>query len=424
MIETEAPPTIKWMVIRNVGEVDVEGMRLLGASTKRTDPAKIGYFGTGWKYAMAALLKRGINIRVFSGTTEVSISKKPITVRGEIFEEIILGGSPTSVTTHVGPKWESWMAVREMLTNAIDEGDWSFDEGVIREPKGEAGFTGVWIEKVADLPYPSDQRYFRLQPDCIERTGLGRILLKLNPDEPCRVYRKGILVHVSDRPSLFDYDLETLDISEERLASASDCKRGIWKLLGACSKELKIQVLTQMKGYEVGIADHWVAANESWAEALDGYVVLTRQDAQYYQEELRDRKTIQLPDEWVATFRDLSSILTVANVLKKKEKAKSMKERVVKAEAEDVALAIRFLNALGVSIPMADVLIVDEFQEKSKRGGYNSEDRKYYLKSGLEFRERIEILFREHCIKTANETGIRDTDYMAQVATAIFFRNR
>ena len=95
---------------------------LIGASTKRGDDTKIGFFGSGLKYSMATLLRNGIPFKMFSGTKEIKITTKKVKLREQEFRQIVINGKPTSMTLEMGIDWQPWFAVREILCNAIDEG--------------------------------------------------------------------------------------------------------------------------------------------------------------------------------------------------------------------------------------------------------------------------------------------------------------
>src|SRR3990167_132326 len=124
-----------YICIENSGEVDINAFRLLGASTKEGDETKIGFFGSGIKYALAAALRMKIPVKVFSGIKEIKISTKKAKMRGESFDVICINGVPTGMTTRMGKDWESWFIFREFYCNAIDEGGNSLSTS--NEPKGE-----------------------------------------------------------------------------------------------------------------------------------------------------------------------------------------------------------------------------------------------------------------------------------------------
>ena len=51
--------------ITNDGEIDSLSLSLVGASTKRADGSKIGFFGSGNEYALALLLRENIDFKIF-----------------------------------------------------------------------------------------------------------------------------------------------------------------------------------------------------------------------------------------------------------------------------------------------------------------------------------------------------------------------
>ena len=59
----------KWLKIGNSGEIESGAFRLIGACTKRGDDSMIGYFGSGLKYAMAVLLREGIEFKTSCSKT-------------------------------------------------------------------------------------------------------------------------------------------------------------------------------------------------------------------------------------------------------------------------------------------------------------------------------------------------------------------
>lgn len=113
----------KWLLIENKGHIDVNALILMGGSTKRDNAAAIGHFGSGNKYALALLLKHNIGFKIFSGDTEVVVTTKEVGFRDKSFKQILINGQPTSLTTDMGPLWDTWMAIREFVANSLDEGE-------------------------------------------------------------------------------------------------------------------------------------------------------------------------------------------------------------------------------------------------------------------------------------------------------------
>jgi len=48
---------MKYLKFKNNGEIQLEAITLLGASTKRTDNNKIGFFGSGNKFAILIAIR-------------------------------------------------------------------------------------------------------------------------------------------------------------------------------------------------------------------------------------------------------------------------------------------------------------------------------------------------------------------------------
>src|SRR5687767_1934050 len=110
------------ILIQNDEEIEIGAFELIGASTKRNQANKIGFFGSGLKYAIAFMLRNAIKFRIFSGLREIVFSTVPETLRDQTFHRIKIDDSVTSFTTSMGPTWtQAWYVVRELYCNAIDE---------------------------------------------------------------------------------------------------------------------------------------------------------------------------------------------------------------------------------------------------------------------------------------------------------------
>jgi len=112
----------KYILIQNDGEIESNSFELIGASTKRDDSTKIGFFGSGLKYSIAYMMRKGIDFRVFSGLNEFHFSTKKEQLKDQSFERICINGTLTSFPTTMGPNWEEdWFVLREIYCNALDE---------------------------------------------------------------------------------------------------------------------------------------------------------------------------------------------------------------------------------------------------------------------------------------------------------------
>ena len=135
----------QWLLIENKGEIDINALILMGGSTKRDDNTKVGYYGSGNKYAIALMLNRGIQFRIFSGSTEMVITTEDVQFRDKQFKKILINGQQTSLTTDMGPQWLEWSAIREWVSNSIDEGDSNIIP-CMEAVTPKEGYTRIYVE--------------------------------------------------------------------------------------------------------------------------------------------------------------------------------------------------------------------------------------------------------------------------------------
>ena len=104
----------------NNGDFDLNAMLTFGVNAKNANTA-IGQFGTGFKYAVAIILRLNGSIKVTTSGVDyvfTTITKK---IRGKKFDIVLINGEKTGFTTHLGYAWEPWKAYRELYCNAKDE---------------------------------------------------------------------------------------------------------------------------------------------------------------------------------------------------------------------------------------------------------------------------------------------------------------
>jgi len=260
------------LVIKNKGEVEHGALTLLGATSKEGDDTKIGFFGSGNKYAMATLLRHGIPFRIWSGIREVVVTTQAIPFRGETYHQILVDGIPTSLTTRMGPNWEVWFAIREFICNAMDEGDYSLSLGEI-EP--EEGYTTIAINETPEvLDFYENRGRYLLEIEPLATVGY----VSIHPKQPnLNVYRKGISVTAANPwSSLYSYDFDSLSINESRVyTSEYEVKKGIASFYaGTDSLDLVRQVLNA-EGYEKDL--YWYGPfSDAWSEVLKDHPICER----------------------------------------------------------------------------------------------------------------------------------------------------
>jgi len=206
---------MNFLEIINEGEIDVNAFTLIGASTKRDDNTKIGFFGSGLKYAISVLMRNNIPMQVYSGIKQIFVETKDVTFRDQAFKMITIDGKDTSLTTEMGPTWELWHAIREVYCNAIDEGCHFLKLVDVMVP--EEGKTKIYLginAGVSEIINAWDNYFSENRTDLHAQKDL--VWKVFFSKEKFVLYRKGIRCYDSEKKSLYDYDLFKVDINESR----------------------------------------------------------------------------------------------------------------------------------------------------------------------------------------------------------------
>ena len=108
------------IIVQNPGIPDIRAFTTIGISAKEGENT-IGYFGSGFKNAVAIILRHGLKITLYSNLDAYHFSTKSIIVRGESFDLVMMNDRELGFTTKMARDWELWMAYRELWSNAKDE---------------------------------------------------------------------------------------------------------------------------------------------------------------------------------------------------------------------------------------------------------------------------------------------------------------
>ncbi len=294
--------------IENNIEIEPEAFTLIGASTKRDDNTKIGFFGSGLKYAIAVLLENEIDFKIYSGLKEIKITTKAKTFRDNEFHAICINGKETSLTTTMGADWKAWFAIREIYCNAIDEGKYSADVASgIKPQKGKTQFYIEMNDKLEELMqdwsrYFSDKRQDIIQS--IEKSKIFKNKLKTRTI----IYRKGIQCEERWESSLFDYDLDWAEINESRVLKDSwETKKRLAKVLArSANKEVVKSLLEDINTCYFEKNLYWDEAtffNEEWLKQIGNKTLIPYEIAGYFAEEYTEMSSITLPSKLTESLK-------------------------------------------------------------------------------------------------------------------------
>lgn len=268
---------MKYLKIANKGHLDIRLIALMGGTTKANDDFKIGHFGTGLKYTLAYLFRNQIDFKIFVGEEEVKIHIETENINQEDFHIICIGGHRTSITTRMGMDWEAWMIIRELYSNALDEGEASYS--ITERCEGKQNTTSFYIETTPEIleVFNSWNEYFIVGKEPFYETDTIKIFPQTGD---LKIYKQGILVHRLDKqPSLFAYDIKNARINELReyrgLVSSD-----IAEILVSIKDKKVIQYFIENvkdEHYESTIdydCSWLISFNDSWKEALNGVQII------------------------------------------------------------------------------------------------------------------------------------------------------
>jgi hypothetical protein len=251
---------MKVLQIKSAGEMQLEAISLIGASTKRGDDSTIGMFGSGLKYAVASLLRQQIPFFVFSGNKEIKITTKSVDFGGKTFNRIFINGEQTSLTDSMGTEdWDgAFPFIREIYSNALDE-DKNATIEVVDNVVPEAGFTTFYIHitpQINDLVIKFDEYFVDREKALFTNKHIGEIH---TTRDGIRLYRKGILAYADRQDkSLFSYNLEHIGINESRVIRNNyEAYNEVASLLESCTDaRILRRWITGLSGSNRGFYEH------------------------------------------------------------------------------------------------------------------------------------------------------------------------
>ena len=406
---TTEPTTDMYMEFSNPGEVPLNAFKLLGASTKRNVDGKIGFFGTGLKYSVALMLREGIDFKAFIGLKEVKFGIRNTDFGGIKVGVITVNGEKTSLTTDAGIDWQPWFAIREIYSNALDEGG---SMEITDDFQPEEGVTKIYIQmsdKLGDVSR-NWQSYFAMKRESvedveIENCGSYRILPKREGKPGFTVFRHGIRVGEYHDQSLYDYDFSNIKINESRVVESDweSRQRAAEALARAESKDVislfvsswKQSLLEHEERFWSYLFDDTYAVStktsfsDTWLEVLKPYRIVPVDLTGFYGV---TNKTVGLPSRLInrlyAQFGDQLNI---------EGKSKQPYRTVTEVFPEQFEQAYEVLSAGGFTYPK-DQIRLAQFRDYDINGAYDSDNQLIVLAektTNWTDTEKVELLLHE-----------------------------
>lgn len=212
------------VVHRTPGLLPIEATTGFGVHAKPNSNNPIGHFGTGLKYAIAVLLREGCKIQLFIGTTEYVFYTKVEDFRGTPIEYVRMKQrngllsrwtyTKLPFTLALGKNWELWQAYRELHSNTLDEGGYTF-LGETYSPEEDTTLFVIDSPKYVDIFHDRDRIFL---PDGLkERTSNESIQVLDRPSK--HIYYRGLRIMDLKKEAQFTYNfLSHTDLTEDRTA--------------------------------------------------------------------------------------------------------------------------------------------------------------------------------------------------------------
>lgn len=294
---------MKYLLIENKGEIDVNSLILMGGTSKREDSSKIGFYGSGNKYTIAGLLRLGINFKIFSGNKEIKITTEKVNFRGVTLDKIYIDGKETSLTKQMGPDWEPWFFVREQVQNALDEGEMNIVPNC-ENINSREGKTRFYIEQSSKIQEVIDNwnLYFSMdRDDTLYNDAKGTIYPNIHPQNQMICYKKGMKCSDSRYVTLFNYDIPKFSINESRVLSDSyEFHAKVCELLCGCTNPDVIRTFLlnlNSDHLEWSIFFYSVfTLSDAWRTAIGDRKVIVSEIAGWFMEEQQKYQCFILPD--------------------------------------------------------------------------------------------------------------------------------
>lgn len=239
----------------NGGDFDVRAMLTFGVSAKDNDDA-IGYFGTGFKYAVAIILRLGGKIAIESRGKQYKFEARKELVRGEEFEIVYMNGREAGFTTRLGINWEPWHAFRELYCNCTDE-------------HGEVSTERLPMDTVITVDCADIMRAYRDRDQYFVSGAPIEASNSAEVHENCSdfIFYRGVAVMMASKSPVFSYNIKDhVDLTEDRTVAYK--YQPIWAIQKTLQKTKNVPLLrrifSEQESFEctMGFDTDWGASDE------------------------------------------------------------------------------------------------------------------------------------------------------------------
>lgn len=212
------------IIFTTPGLIDIRSFTMMGLSLKPGTERPIGQFGTGLKYAIAVLIRHGIEPILFIGKDKYTFQRKESDFRGQPIEMIQMKVEEFSwidrlllkpkyidlpFTIEYGKFWDLWQVFRELEANTRDENGVTSDSVLT---------TGDDITSII-IDHPDFDAVYKDRDSIFLPAGAasGAAIMEVFPGESQYLFYRGMRVQELSKPSLFTHNiLQKVDLTEDR----------------------------------------------------------------------------------------------------------------------------------------------------------------------------------------------------------------
>ena len=303
----------KFIKIESKGIIDTQAFILLGASSKKTDNTKIGFFGSGLKYSIAFLLLHEIKFKVFAEYKEIIFGTEKTNFRNQDFDVIVIDGVKSNMSTEMGFSWKPWFAIREIYCNAIDEGDSNIsivDKEDCLPVEDKTTFYIECTNELSDIIKNWDLYFSENREDLVySDSELNQIY---TGGDKLIIYRKGIqCMFNAEQKTIFSYDMSWVKINESRVIENDwDFRYKLKEFLQKIKdKKIIAQILNKINdSWESDFYwDHSSSLySDVWLSVIGDKVLVPQENAGFWIEMIKEYpdRYLFLPNKMISGLKD------------------------------------------------------------------------------------------------------------------------